>query len=129
MMSIRNVLGALAAFALTACAATHAQTPAAEAPQGHHYFVIAANPLAVDAGMAVLRRGGSEADAAVEVQAMLSLGEPQSSGMGGGAFMTYLDGKSGKVMVYDGREVAPAGATEKLFLDDAGKPLPFFTAV
>ncbi len=129
MTSIRNFLAALAAFTLTACAATQAQTPAAEAPRGHQYFVIAANPLAVDAGMAVLRRGGSAADAAVAVQAMLSLVEPQSSGMGGGAFMTYLDGKSGKVMVYDGREVAPAGATEKLFLDDAGRPLSFFTAV
>jgi gamma-glutamyltranspeptidase/glutathione hydrolase len=129
MTPIRNFLAALAAFALTACAATQAQPPAAEAPRGHHYFVIAANPLAVDAGMAVLRRGGSAADAAVAVQAMLSLVEPQSSGMGGGAFMTYLDGKSGKVMVYDGREVAPAGATEKLFLDDSGTPLSFFTAV
>jgi gamma-glutamyltranspeptidase/glutathione hydrolase len=127
MMSIRNLFAALAALALTACASTHAQT-AREAP-ARQYFVIAANPLAADAGLAVLRRGGSAVDAAVAVQAMLSLVEPQSSGMGGGAFMTYLDGKSGKVMVYDGREVAPAGATEALFLGDDGKPLNFFTAV
>jgi gamma-glutamyltranspeptidase / glutathione hydrolase len=126
-MMIRNLLAALAALALTACASTQAQTRAEAPPK--QYFVIAANPLAADAGLAVLRRGGSAADAAVAVQAMLSLVEPQSSGMGGGAFMTYLDGKTGKVMVYDGREVAPAGATENLFMGDDGKPLNFFTAV
>jgi len=60
---------------------------------------------------------------------MLSLVEPQSSGVGGGAFMTYLDGKTGKISVYDGREVAPSQAVSTMFLDSAGKPLPFNTAV
>jgi gamma-glutamyltranspeptidase/glutathione hydrolase len=77
----------------------------------------------------VLKRGGSAVDAAVAIQAMLSLVEPQSSGVGGGAFMTYFDARSGKVTVYDGREVAPAQATPQMFLDPAGKPLPFNTAV
>ena len=60
---------------------------------------------------------------------MLSLVEPQSSGVGGGAFMTYYDGRTGKISVYDGREVAPAQATSTMFLDASGKPLPFNTAV
>jgi gamma-glutamyltranspeptidase/glutathione hydrolase len=127
MMSIRNLFTALAALALTACAGSHAQT-ASEAP-ARQYFVVAANPLATEAGLAVLRRGGSAVDASVAVQAMLSLVEPQSSGIGGGAFMTYYDHKSGKVMVYDGREEAPAGATETMFMGADGKPLSFFTAV
>jgi gamma-glutamyltranspeptidase / glutathione hydrolase len=92
-------------------------------------FVIAANPLAAEAGMNVLRRGGSAVDAAIAVQAMLSLVEPQSSGLGGGAFLTYYDGSSRRLTVYDGREVAPAGATADMFLDDNGQPLPFNTAV
>jgi gamma-glutamyltranspeptidase/glutathione hydrolase len=92
-------------------------------------FVIAANPLAADAGVAVLKRGGSAADAAVAVQAMLSLVEPQSSGVGGGAFMTYFDGRTRKIVVYDGRETAPAQATAGMFLGPDGKALPFDTAV
>ncbi len=79
--------------------------------------------------MAVLRRGGSAADAAVAVQAMLSLVEPQSSGVGGGAFATYYNGKSRKITIYDGREAAPMAATEGLFLGPDGKALPFPTAV
>lgn len=92
-------------------------------------FVIAANPLAAKAGMDVLQRGGSAADAAVAVQAALSLVEPQSSGIGGGAFMTYYDGRTAKVTVYDGRETAPAGASPTMFIGPDGKPLPFATAV
>lgn len=92
-------------------------------------FAIAANPLATQAGFNVLKRGGSAVDAAIAIQAMLSLVEPQSSGVGGGAFMTYLDSKTGKVTVYDGREVAPAQATSTMFLGPDGKPLPFNTAV
>jgi gamma-glutamyltranspeptidase / glutathione hydrolase len=92
-------------------------------------MVAAANPLAVEAGLEVLRAGGSAIDAAIAVQAALGLVEPQSSGIGGGAFMLHYDARTGDVMAYDGREVAPAGATERLFLDDDGKPLPFWTAV
>lgn len=103
-------------------------TPAV-APAREEAFVIAANPLAAAAGMAVLERGGSAADAAVAVEAMLSLVEPQSSGLGGGGFMTYFDASSGKVTLYDGRESAPAQASPSMFLDRAGKPLPFGQAV
>ena len=91
-------------------------------------FVIAANPLAARAGMEVLERGGSAIDAAIAVQAMLSLVEPQSSGLGGGAFLNYYDAGSRKLTIYDGRERAPAQATPGMFLDGEGKPLPFPTA-
>ncbi|MFM1958913.1 MAG: gamma-glutamyltransferase [Pseudomonadota bacterium] len=92
-------------------------------------MVAAAHPLAVEAGVSVLRRGGSAVDAAVAVQAALGLVEPQSSGIGGGSFMTYYDAKTRKVTAYNGRETAPAGARPDMFLGPDGKPLPFFDAV
>ncbi len=91
------------------------------------FAVAAANPLATDAGYQILLAGGSAIDAAIAVQMVLTLVEPQSSGIGGGAFILHHDGK--KVEAYDGREVAPAAATEKLFLDAHGKPLPFIDGV
>ncbi|MDP3898026.1 MAG: gamma-glutamyltransferase, partial [Mesorhizobium sp.] len=92
-------------------------------------MVVAANPIAAEAGLKVLRAGGSAADALVAVQAMLGLVEPQSSGLGGGAFLVWFDAASGRLTTFDGRETAPAAATPALFLDAAGKPLDFFTAV
>lgn len=91
-------------------------------------FVAAANPLAVEAGLAVLRRGGSAVDAAVAVQAVLGLVEPQSSGLGGGAFLMIYDAETGAVTAYDGRETAPAAATPELFYEN-GAPLNFIDAV
>ncbi|MCJ7452449.1 MAG: gamma-glutamyltransferase, partial [Steroidobacteraceae bacterium] len=91
--------------------------------------VAAANPLAVEAGLAVLRRGGSAVDAAVAMQAALGLVEPQSSGLGGGAFMVYLDGRTGKLTAFDGRETAPSGATPNMFIGEDGKPLSYADAV
>ena len=94
-----------------------------------HAIVVAANPLAVQAGLKVLQAGGSAADAAVAVQSVLGLVEPQSSGIGGGAFITYYDAATRKVTAYNGREIAPAGASPDMFLDAAGQPLSFPTAV
>lgn len=94
-----------------------------------HAMVAAANPLAVEAGVEVLRKGGSAVDAAVAIQAVLGLVEPQSSGLGGGGFMIFYDAKTRQVTAYDGREMAPSGATDRLFVDDAGKPIAFFDAV
>jgi gamma-glutamyltranspeptidase/glutathione hydrolase len=91
------------------------------------YAVAAANPLATDAGRQVLAAGGSAVDAAIAVQMVLALVEPQSSGIGGGAFMLHFDGKN--TQAFDGRETAPAGATAALFLDDKGQPLKFSDAV
>ena len=129
MRFLRQLACALALAALTSCATVPTATPSSQAGQSTEPFVIAANPLAAQAGINVLKRGGSAVDAAIAVQAMLSLVEPQSSGVGGGAFMTYFDARTRKISVYDGREVAPAQATAGMFLDGAGKPLPFDTAV
>jgi gamma-glutamyltranspeptidase/glutathione hydrolase len=92
-------------------------------------MVAAANPLAVEAGLRVLREGGSAVDAAVAIQAVLGLVEPQSSGLGGGSFMVFYDAKTGKVTAYDGREKAPAGASPDMFMGPDGKPLPFIKAL
>ena len=114
------------AFLLTfgfSCAA-EARTPLAP-----HAMVAAANPLAVMAGVKVLRAGGSAIDAAVAVQAVLGLVEPQSSGLGGGAFMVYYDARTHRVTAYDGRETAPKGARPDMFMGPDGKPLGYFDAV
>ncbi|PUE62612.1 gamma-glutamyltransferase [Limnohabitans sp. 2KL-17] len=89
--------------------------------------VAAANPLATDAGHQILRAGGSALDAAIAVQLVLGLVEPQSSGIGGGAFLLHFDGS--KVTAHDGRETAPAGARGDMFLGENGKPLSFDEAV
>ena len=89
--------------------------------------VAAANPLATEAGARILREGGSAVDAAIAVQMVLTLVEPQSSGIGGGAFLLHFDGQ--RVQAFDGRETAPAHASESLFLDVQGQPLAFNTAV
>lgn len=86
-------------------------------------MVAAANPMAVEAGLKVLRAGGNAVDAAVAVQATLGLVEPQSSGLGGGAFMTYYDARTKRVTAYNGRETAPMAAGPQLFYGDDGKPL------
>lgn len=93
-------------------------------------MVAAANPYAVQAGLEVLRAGGSAVDAALAVQAVLGLVEPQSSGLGGGAFMLVYDPKKAEVWAYDGRETAPAAATADLFIDpETGEPLRFFEGI
>lgn len=97
-----------------------------QARHADRHMAAAANPLAAQAGREMLRRGGSAIDAAIAMQAVLTLVEPQSSGIGGGAFIVMWDGKA--VRTYDGRETAPAGATEKLFLQADGKPMPFTAA-
>ncbi len=97
-------------------------------PKGQAW-VAAANPLAVQAGIEILAKGGNAIDAAVAVQTMLGLVEPQSSGISGGAFLMYYDARSREVSALDGREKAPAAAPANMFLDEHGKPLPFLEAV
>ncbi|HEX8011203.1 MAG TPA: gamma-glutamyltransferase [Casimicrobiaceae bacterium] len=92
-------------------------------------MVAAANPLAVAAGHEILEQGGSAVDAAVAVQMVLNLVEPQSSGIGGGAFMLVHNGYNGLLTAYDGRETAPSAAKPERFLDKEGKPLKFYDAV
>ena len=85
------------------------------------FMVAAANPLAVEAGYQILKKGGAAIDAAIAVQLVLTLVEPQSSGIGGGAFLMHYDGR--QVQAYDGRETAPASADDKLFQNPDGTPL------
>ena len=129
-----TVLALCAIFAIAA----RAQDRAPERPSGWiekravesgRFMVAAANPLAVDAGYRILKGGGSAVDAAITVQLVLGLTEPQSSGLGGGAFLLAHDGRNHKLIAYDGREVAPAAATPERFLDKNGKPLTFPDAV
>ena len=127
MPLFRLYAGLFASLLLASCV-TGSQQPRAM-PASEQAFVIAANPLAADAGLDILKRGGSAVDAAIAVQAMLTLVEPQSSGLGGGAFMNYLDVRTGKLTIYDGREVAPVQAGESMFLDSSGQPLPFREAM
>ncbi len=116
---------------LIACCATAAlaKPPSPPAVAKQTAAVVAANPMAVDAGVEILRKGGSAVDAAVAMQAMLGLVEPQSSGLGGGAFLMYYDARTNVITALDGREKAPAGAAPEMFLDDSGKPLSYIQAV
>ena len=97
--------------------------------QGKTWMVAAANPHAVQAGADVLSAGGTAADALVAVQTVLGLVEPQSSGLGGGAFLVWYDAASNRLTTLDGRETAPLAATPKRFLDADGEPLKFYDAV
>ena len=124
-MRLIRLFACLVAFAtLSSCVTAPPSAVAVEQP-----FVIAANPLAAQAGVEVLRRGGSAVDAAIAVQAMLSLVEPQSSGLGGGAFLNHFDARTRSLTIYDGREVAPAQASETMFQRADGTPLGFREAV
>ena len=92
-------------------------------------MVATANPLATKAGVDILAKGGTALDAAIAVQMVLNLVEPQSSGIGGGAFLLHYDKSANKLLAYDGRETAPKAATPNLFIGADGKPLAFLSAV
>ena len=116
---------------LAACrdAAAPEQNPVTDTSPTHPGMVAAAHPLAVEAGLATLARGGSAVDAAVSIQAALGLVEPQSSGLGGGAFLMVYDPASGEVWNYDGREEAPSDVDERLFQDADGTPVRYFAGI
>lgn len=112
----------LAGFSLQGCASTpEAQgvPPANQTPEeqtAKEFMVTAANPLAVEAGVEVLRNGGNAMDAAVAVQMALTFTEAPETGIGGGGFMLYRDGTTGEITMYDGREKAPADAEDNRFM-------------
>ncbi len=108
-------------------ATTRTAPPAAMTAPAQRFAVTAANPLAAQAGLQMLRAGGSAVDAAIAVQAVLGLVEPQSSGIAGGAFLLHWDGR--EVQTFDGRETAPAAATPELFLKADGKLLAMRDAI
>jgi len=124
------------ALLLAACAAAPDRPPAPEAATGFRpglqtttaarHMAAAANPLATEAGREILRAGGSAVDAAIAMQMVLTLVEPQSSGIGGGAFLLHFDGR--QVQAFDGRETAPMAADENLFMV-GGRPMAFYDAV
>jgi gamma-glutamyltranspeptidase/glutathione hydrolase len=114
-------------FALLACGLAFGFAEARDAVTSKRFIVAAAHPLAVDAGVEMLARGGSAVDAAIAVQLVLGLVEPESSGIGGGAFLLYWSEKEKKLRTYDGREIAPAAAKPDRFVKD-GKPLQFLEA-
>lgn len=129
---------AMVAASLAWCAVAGALAqPAPESASGwidkkpvttRHWMVAAAHPLAVEAGYRVLAAGGNAVDAAIAVQLVLGLVEPQSSGIGGGAFLLVHDAQRGRLAAWDGRETAPAAARPDRFLRD-GKPMSFHDAV
>ncbi len=93
------------------------------------HVVVAAHPLAAEAGRRMLDKGGSAVDAAIATQLVLGLVEPHASGLGGGAFLLVHDAKAKRTLAYDGRETAPSGAEPQLFIGADGKPMPFQAAV
>ena len=103
-------------------------TPLAAAPAKHHMIAVA-NPYAAQAGLKMLRAGGSAVDAAIAAQMVLTLVEPESSGIGGGAFMLLWDPAHKRVTSFDGREMAPASATPGMFLDASGEPRAHMDAI
>lgn len=117
------------AAASEAVAASLAAKQAGQPVDAQTYMVAAANPLAVQAGVEVLAKGGTAADAMVAVQTVLGLVEPQSSGLGGGAFLVWYDAATASLTTLDGRETAPLAATPQLFQDENGEPMGFFDAV
>ncbi len=137
MISFKHWTLGLALCAILAAPAVQARDERApEIPTGYtqkaavhtdHFMVAAANPLAAEAGKRMMARGGAPIDAAIAIQAVLTLVEPQSSGIGGGAFLLYYDGK--KVQAFDGRETAPAAATDTLFQNPDGSPLARMNAI
>ncbi|MDB2438340.1 gamma-glutamyltransferase family protein [Hellea sp.] len=136
-MKLFSALLVSTALMLSACAQSQAPQEAkssepkiAKTEAKSPGMVAAANPLATQAGVDILNAGGSAVDAAIAVQAMLGLVEPQSSGLGGGAFMVIYDPKTAKVWAYNGRETAPAAATPDMFLDpETGEPLRRFSGI
>ncbi len=154
-VSLPSMLAALGALALAFAAiaatplaasahdtvATQVADPARSTPEaasgflhrepvrGRGWMAVTANRHASDAAGAMLAAGGSALDAAIAAQMVLTLVEPQSSGIGGGAFLLYFDAASRRIDAWDGRETAPSRADESLFLDAAGQPMPFFAAV
>lgn len=135
--------GYLCSLAAGACLIVAASAQAQERPppettvsvaerrsvRAQRFMIATAHPLVTRAGHAVLAAGGTAADAAVVVQTMLGLVEPQSSGLGGGAFLLYWDAEAGELTTYDARETAPLAADESYWLDDNGAPRGFRDAV
>ena len=137
-MIVRNILLSGALLTASACSGeqqakavsdTAQPAPVEYAEAEQRWFIAAANPYAVEAGAEILRRGGSAIDAAITTQSVLGLVEPQSSGLGGGAFLMHFDPQTRSLETYNGREIAPLSATPERFLKENGEPMGFYDAV
>ena len=113
---------------VSACTTTGQRTESIQSKASAAGMVVTANPHATRAGADVLRAGGSAVDAAIAIEAVLSLVEPQSSGLAGGAFMMHYDHASKSLDVYDGRETAPAKATADMFLKANAEKMGYLDA-
>lgn len=128
-MKVLLQVAATCVLALPVHAQSQASAPARAIAKASRYMVAAADPRAVDAGLAMLDKGGSAVDAMIAAQLVLTLVQPQASGIGGGGYLLVHDAKTGKPAAYDGRETAPAGAVPTLFLGPDGKPMTAQEAV
>lgn len=138
LFGTNSILGLALWLAMAAGAPAQTTAPAPEAATGRtaktlgtaqRFMAAAANPLAAAAGRDVLRAGGSATDAAIAIQLVLNLVEPQSSGIGGGAFFVHWDEGGRRLTTLDGRETAPRAARPERFLGADGKPMKFVEAV
>ncbi len=131
-LAIAALLPACAPSPVTAPAENRVAAPAEPVTEESAWtrgaMVAAADPRAVEAGLDILRQGGNAIDAAIAAHAVLGLVEPQSSGIGGGAFIVYYERATGSITVFDGRETAPAAAGPDLFLNEDGTPMGFLEA-
>lgn len=135
-LSIVMLMTLASSFCLAKMPATETRDPEAatgfqqkQSTKAQKFMVSAANPYAVNAGYRILKEGGSAIDAAIAVQMVLTLVEPQSSGIGGGAFILHWDNNTHQLTSWDGRETAPSTATGDLFLDSTGKPINWWDAL
>src|SRR5690606_4977558 len=123
-IAFRLIFAALISLLVCGRAAAASQSEGAE-----KFMIAAAHPLAAEAGRDILARGGSAVDAAIATQMVLTLVEPQSSGIGGGAFLLYYDAAAARLETYDGRETAPAAIQPDHFLQADGEAKKFYDAV
>ncbi len=124
----KTVVVLLFGLVLGTAGCIHAESVSQDQPLAKQAIVVTANPHATKAGADIIKAGGSAVDAAIAIQAVLSLVEPQSSGMAGGAFMMFYDGASKELSAYDGRETAPAAISETQFLKGDGSSIGYLNA-
>lgn len=132
-VQMHKLLTSVAVALLTACGATqqlasNEQLTSSPKPEPKQGMVVTANPHATKAGADVLRAGGSAVDAAIAIEAVLTLVEPQSSGLAGGAYMVHFNNEDNALTVYDGRETAPLDVAETMFLNTSGESIGFINA-
>jgi gamma-glutamyltranspeptidase/glutathione hydrolase len=126
---MRRLLALLALCLVAQTAQAQPVARTAQAQPATRHMIVAPHPMAAQAGLAVLREGGSALDAAIAAAVMLTLVEPQASGIGGGGLMLHFGATDRRIEAWDGRETAPALATPDQFRRPDGQPMPFAAAM